>query len=125
MKKIIFKIYALFSLLSLLVAPSLALADSPLKALQQVTQGSYAQATPYSLAYIAGVVVRTALSLLGIIFIILIIYAGIIWMTAEGDEAKVEKAQKIMRNAIIGLIITIGVYAIYAVIQGISLNLAG
>jgi hypothetical protein len=33
-------------------------------------------------------------------------------MTSEGDEAKVEKAQKILRNAIIGLVITLAAYAI-------------
>jgi hypothetical protein len=61
---------------------------------------------------IVGTVVQTLLGLLGVIFILLIVYGGVIWMTSEGDEAKVEKAQKILRNAIIGLVITLAAYAI-------------
>ena len=61
---------------------------------------------------IIGAVVNSVLGLLGVLFIVLIVYGGIIWMTAEGDEAKVEKAQTIIRNAIIGLIIIVLAYAI-------------
>jgi hypothetical protein len=61
---------------------------------------------------IISVIIQTVLGLLGVIFLCLIIYAGILWMTAEGDEQKIEKAQKILRNAVIGLIITVSAYAI-------------
>lgn len=52
------------------------------------------------------------LALLGIIFIILILYAGYTWMTADGDEQKITKAKDTIKRAIIGLIITIGAFAI-------------
>ena len=61
---------------------------------------------------IIGTAIQTLLSLLGIVFILLIVYGGVIWMTSEGDEAKVEKAQSIIRSAVIGLIIVIAAYAI-------------
>jgi hypothetical protein len=70
---------------------------------------------------LVSIIIQAMLGLLGVIFIVLIIYAGIAWMTAEGEEAKVEKAQKIMRNATIGLIIVISAYAIsYFVINALS-----
>ena len=52
------------------------------------------------------------LALLGIIFIVLIILAGYNWMTAAGDEEKVNKAKDTLTRAIIGLVITVGAYAI-------------
>lgn len=68
-----------------------------------------------------GLIISALLSLLGVIFLIIIIYAGIIWMTAEGDEAKVEKAKKILTQAIIGLIIVLAAYAVsFFVISVIS-----
>jgi hypothetical protein len=53
-----------------------------------------------------------ALSLLGVLFMGLTIYAGVIWMTAEGNPAKIKLAQGILRVAIIGLIIVISSYVI-------------
>lgn len=60
---------------------------------------------------VAGII-KVFLGLLGIIFVILIILAGFNWMTAGGDEAKIEKAKKLMSRAIIGLIIIVAAYAI-------------
>ena len=51
---------------------------------------------------IMNIVIRV-LSLLAIIFIILMIYAGYSWMTARGNEEQVEKAKKTMVRATIGL----------------------
>ena len=65
-----------------------------------------------NLAANAGKIVQVFLSLLGIIFLVLMLYSGYSWMTAAGDQGKVERAQNTIRRAIIGLIITIGSYAI-------------
>ena len=61
---------------------------------------------------IIGLVVGTALEALGVIFLLLTIYAGFIWMTAQGNEETVTKAKTLLRNAIIGLIITLAAYSI-------------
>ena len=58
------------------------------------------------------IVIEAFLSLLGIIFLILIIWAGWRWMTAQGDEQKVTQAKDTIQRAIIGLIITISAYSI-------------
>jgi len=72
---------------------------------------------------IIALIIQSVLGILGVIFLILIIYGGAIWMTAEGDEEKVKRAQKIIRNATIGLLIVISAYAIsYFVIIPLFLN---
>ncbi|OGF25419.1 hypothetical protein A2331_01225 [Candidatus Falkowbacteria bacterium RIFOXYB2_FULL_34_18] len=72
---------------------------------------------PKSIAEIIGGLIGVFLSLLGIIFLVLIIYGGFIWMTSAGNETKVLKAKKILTNAVIGLIIVISSYAITAFIM--------
>src|SRR3989338_9322949 len=59
-----------------------------------------------------GTVINTALSLVGTIFLGLMIYAGILWMTAQGNDDKVQKAKDIIIAAIIGLAVTMSAYAI-------------
>lgn len=61
---------------------------------------------------ILGGVVKGALSFVGVIFLGLMVYAGYLWMTARGQEDQIEKAQKIIRASVIGLIIAVGAYAI-------------
>lgn len=56
--------------------------------------------------------IANALTLLGIIFLVLIIFAGFTWMTSGGEEEKVRKAQGLLRNSIIGLLIILSAYAI-------------
>ncbi len=56
--------------------------------------------------------IQAFLGLLGIIFIIIIILAGYNWLTAGGNEEKVEKAQKLIFRGIIGLIIIASAYII-------------
>lgn len=57
-------------------------------------------------------VINTILGLLGIIFLVIIIYAGFLWMTAGGNDDQVGKAKKLIINSIIGIVIIVGAYAI-------------
>ncbi len=57
-------------------------------------------------------VIKAILALVGTVFLILTIYAGILWMTAQGEESKVEKAKEIIKASVIGLIIITSAYAI-------------
>lgn len=65
-----------------------------------------------------GSIIGTLLSFLGVIFMVLVIYAGVLWMTARGAEAQVDKAKDILVNAIIGLILVLAAYAITAFVGG-------
>jgi len=72
----------------------------------------YATADRSTLSVIVGTVIQAFLGLLGVIFVVLIIYAGYNWMMAQGEEEKVIKAKDTLKRAVIGLAITIGAYAI-------------
>lgn len=63
--------------------------------------------TQDTFARFLGSIVQTILSFVGVIFALLIIYAGIQWMTAGGDTSRVEKAKSILKNSVIGLIIVL------------------
>lgn len=65
-----------------------------------------------------GQIVGLVLSFVGVIFLALMIYAGITWMTAAGNEQQVTKAKSLMVNATIGLIVVFAAYAITSFIGG-------
>jgi cytochrome bd-type quinol oxidase subunit 2 len=62
--------------------------------------------TRQSLPVIIGNLIYSGLSLTGIIFVILMVYAGILYMQARGKTEDMEKAKKIIEAAIIGIVIT-------------------
>ena len=62
------------------------------------------------------IVVNAFLAIIGVLLLIYLLYAGYHWMTARGEEEKVEKAKDTITRAIIGLIIVVGAYAIWAFI---------
>ncbi|MCU0679672.1 MAG: pilin [Planctomycetes bacterium] len=57
-------------------------------------------------------IIKIFLSFLGIIMIIVVILAGIRWMTAGGNQDRVSQAQQQIKNAAIGMIIILASYAI-------------
>ena len=62
---------------------------------------------------------------LGVIAVLVLIYAGIQYITAAGDAEKAEKAKKTIMGAVIGIIIIVASYAIYnytigAITPGVS-----
>lgn len=71
-------------------------------------------------------IINWLLTILGLIFLCLTIYGGIIWMLSRGNEEEVTKARNILKAAVIGLIIVLVSYGITAfifmVLVGISSN---
>ena len=61
---------------------------------------------------LSGTIIKAILSITGLIFLILMVYAGMLWMTARGDEGQVDKSKEIIQAAIIGLAVTVSAYAI-------------
>lgn len=61
---------------------------------------------------IAARIINVALGLVGIILVVIIIYAGFLYMTSGGDAEKTQTALKYIRNAVIGLIIVLSSWAI-------------
>jgi len=62
--------------------------------------------------YYVGLVLSIIFSLLGLVFMLLTIYAGINWMTAQGNTSQIDKAKDTLTRAIIGLVICIVAYGI-------------
>ncbi|HTW97013.1 MAG TPA: IPT/TIG domain-containing protein [Candidatus Methylomirabilis sp.] len=61
---------------------------------------------------IASRIIQIALGFLGIIAIGLIIYGGFLWMTAAGNEDRVDTAKRVLISAVIGLIIILSAFGI-------------
>ena len=59
-----------------------------------------------------GNIIKIALSMIGLVFLILTVYAGYLWMTAGGNEENVSKAKEILKSSIMGLFIVVSAYAI-------------
>lgn len=63
-----------------------------------------------------GSIIGIVLSFIGVLFLCLMLYGGIIWMMARGNEQEVEKAKNIIISAVFGLVIVLAAYAITAFI---------
>ena len=57
-------------------------------------------------------IIRSLLGFLGVVAVVIIIYGGLIWMGAGGREENVQKAQRIIINGAIGLVIILSSLAI-------------
>jgi len=57
-------------------------------------------------------VINIVMLVLGILAVGLIIYAGFVWMTSAGEEEKVEKAKRILKNGVVGLVIILSAWGI-------------
>jgi lysylphosphatidylglycerol synthetase-like protein (DUF2156 family) len=112
---------SLLLLTSLLILPYFVFAadiPSPMDRLENTAAtGGYEKTTDKTtLITSIGDIINIALGLLGAIFITFMVYAGFTWLTANGDEKKVEKATGIIKTSIIGLVITLSSWAIWTFI---------
>ena len=108
--KIFFSIMFLFSLLF----PSMILAAKSIE-----DAGSFLDKTvattdlpAKNVQSTVGSFIEAALTMVGTIFFILMVYAGYIWMTARGEEERITKARDIIIAAIIGLALIVAAYAV-------------
>jgi len=60
---------------------------------------------------IIGMLVQVALQLMGVVFLILMIYAGMRYMLARGEQGEVKKSIDTIQMAVIGLAIVMAAYA--------------
>lgn len=70
----------------------------------------YTAGTP--IATIIGSLINVILGLSGLVFVILLVYAGILYLTSQGEEGNVKKAKKLITSAVLGIIIIIASYAL-------------
>lgn len=114
MKKILLTIF----LLALITLPLQAemsrptLKDAGDNAVKVAKEGGYDTTDDVTAVSFIAKLINVILSVVGVLFLILMIYGGMLWMTAAGDEGKVTKAKNLITAAIIGVIITTSAYAI-------------
>lgn len=94
-------------------------AEQNLKNFGLLAYGTGAQSDPQ---IIVAKIINAGLGLLGTLLVIYMVYGGVYWMTANGETQKVDKAKAIIRQAIIGLIITLSAYGISAFVTRVVLD---
>lgn len=70
-------------------------------------------------------IINWVLGLLGIVAVIMILWGGFTWLTAAGNEEKVEKAREVISAAVIGLVIILLAWAIVNYVLGTASNVSG
>ncbi|TAK03257.1 DUF4215 domain-containing protein [Patescibacteria group bacterium] len=91
-------------------------------AFAQGVDASFAERAGFStegdLVLIIARLIRTVLGFLGVIVVVLVLYGGFLYMTAAGEQARVDKAKKVLTNAVIGLVIVLSSFAIAQFVVG-------
>jgi len=114
MKKLFLLAIVLFSLFCVLPANAgpLDFADDSTGPYLGLEYGQATNLGSADIRFTTANLIQVALGLLGTICVVLMLYAGFLWMTAAGNEENVKKAQDIIKYAVIGLIIILSAYAI-------------
>ncbi|PKM91168.1 hypothetical protein CVU82_03915 [Candidatus Falkowbacteria bacterium HGW-Falkowbacteria-1] len=84
--------------------------------------GFNVSANTQSVEGVVGIVISAILSFLGIIFLAYVIYGGVLWMTASGNDQQVEKAQRIIKHATVGVLVVLISYGLSWLILNIFVN---
>jgi hypothetical protein len=127
MKNLYYKIGAGLSVLPTLALPLTARAQLSEAVSDIGTIGGEIEggALESDLPTLVGGIINALLGILGIVFVILVVYAGFLYLTAGGEDDKVKKAKKLLTQSVIGLIIIVAAYAIASYVIGALSTAAG
>ena len=124
MRAIVIYLSVLFDVFFLSAIPVIAAGDTGkiIKEGLNKTANESGFSNALSLPEVIGKLISVVLGAVGIVFIIIAVYAGIMYMTAAGETEKVKKSKSMLIQAVIGIIIIVGAYAIsnFVVTQLIS-----
>lgn len=94
----------------------MAASGDPLAGLQEA--GESTNLIKSSPTQIVSGIINAVLTLLGSVFLALVVYGGFRWMTSRGNAQAVDEAKQVITNSVIGLVIVVAAYAItYTVIE--------
>ncbi|MBD3248395.1 hypothetical protein GF382_03870 [Candidatus Falkowbacteria bacterium] len=122
-------LFILFNVISLGYAAGIADAfktgdKDPLKEAAKETGYNISQQADEPIGFMSPLfnnLISALLGFLGLVFILLMIYGGYLWMSDTGNEEQVKKAKDLITAAIIGLVIVLASYAIsYLVVSVFS-----
>jgi amino acid transporter len=87
---------------------------SPVGQLQEAGVGynNGTQSPPKDIRLVVAGIIRFALGLVGTIMLLLMLYAGFLWFSAQGNDEQVQKAKKTVLNAVIGMVLIAMTYTI-------------
>lgn len=93
--------------------------------LGNVSKGFYGDVVPKSFEETIGGYIKTGLALVGVIFLLLMVYGGYTWMIARGDETEATKAKDTITMASIGMAVVLIAYVITYFILSYALESGG
>lgn len=119
------KLAALIALVFAFMAPAFgALAfDADSSGLNSTAEGAYGEQVTNDAnrnlgTFIGKYIIQPVIGLTGIVFLVLTVYAGMMWMTAAGDAKRIQKAKDILIASITGAVIIASAYAIVGFVIG-------
>ena len=112
----------ILSIISLIILPQIVFAQA-----EHIIEGLEIIEEPLGmgtkdLRLIAADLINEAIGLLGILAVLVILYAGMTWMFAGGDDEKIAKAKKITVSGLIGLVIILTSYSLANFVLNSLLN---
>lgn len=116
MKHLLKSCYYTVATTALAVPSSVFAQDNPFVRAQEEAKrtgtAAFGQEPGQELPEIIGSLINIALGFVGVILLVYLVYGGFLWMTSGGSDEGVKKAQTMIKNAIIGLVIVVAAYAI-------------
>lgn len=119
MANLLLKWLPVFAFILILSVPQALAAADPKgsSAAQTITAGLTAtnQTAGFAtdaLPVVTGKIIQAVLGIVGLLFLVLTVYAGVLYMTAQGDTTKVATARKIIGGSVIGILIIVGAYTL-------------
>ena len=67
-------------------------------------------------------IIKLLLTFVGTILLVLVIWAGYKWMTAQGNENQIAESKQTIMNATIGLIVILSAYAITIMVSNLAMG---
>ena len=114
------------SFLSLTLAPIVAQAQSGSELVDQLNKSAGPSganlASPVDPRYIVMRAIQTLLGLVGLMLVGLIVYGGVLWITAGGNSEQTGMANKYIFNAVLGLLLIIFAFTITAYIYRFAMS---
>ena len=112
------KFFIALSFAWLVLGPAVVLAQPDIG----VEYGAYTGLSSTDVRIMTARVIRAAMGVLGIACVVIVIYAGFLWMTSGGNEDNAATAKKWLFGAVLGLIVIFAAYSITTFVTSRVLN---
>jgi|GEM_PF-6171556 len=80
--------------------------------LNEAAKGIFRMDEKYGVPELVGSLLNILFTVLGLVFLGLMVYGGMLWLLSEGEEKKVSKARGFIFHSILGLILVLAAFAI-------------